>query len=467
MTNGADAEDLRDVPLIVGAGPAGLAAAATFVAAGIKPVVIDESARPGGQGTRRLSPMLSQGVGRLFGPSEARAINSREAAEDAILANCDYRPQTLAWGSFEDRLELAVEGAVYTVRRGPLLLATGAMDRILPVEGWTLPGVFTLGAAQIALKRDASLIGSRVVFAGSSPLLYLAALQYVRLGGTVAAVLDTTPWSRKAKAAPAMALMRFGTFRKGVAMMAALRSAGVAIRMGVSLRQLCGSGRVTGIRYRGRSGETVDLACDAVALGWGLRSEGQLAELAGAQFAYDDDFRQWFPKVDADGRASPALWIAGDGGRIAGADAAAVAGRLAALSVLRSMGRSVPDTVVVRLRSELSGWRRFQRAMTGAFAVPNRHVRDLADGTVLCRCERITIGAVRACLRVEGQVGELNRVKAITRCGMGRCQGRLCMSALAEIVADETGQDMKAVGRLRAQAPVRPLSMAAAGGAPS
>jgi pyruvate/2-oxoglutarate dehydrogenase complex dihydrolipoamide dehydrogenase (E3) component len=76
-----------------------------------------------------------------------------------------------------------------------VIVATGATDRILPVPGWTLPGVYSLGAAQIALKFQGCAIGERVVFAGSGPLLYLVAYQYAKAGAKVVAVLDSSPFS--------------------------------------------------------------------------------------------------------------------------------------------------------------------------------------------------------------------------------------------------------------------------------
>ncbi len=453
-------------PVIVGAGPAGLAAAAVFVGAGLRPVVLDEADRPGGQGTRRLTPVLRDEAARLFGRGAAAARREREAREDATLAACDHRPGTLVWGVFEGSLELHADGRADQLAFSHLLLATGATDAILPLPGWTLPGVFSLGGAQVALKRHGSFIGRRVVFAGSSPLLYLAAAQYARLGSRDIVILDTTPFRAKLGAAPGMARHGPATLRQGLALMAELRRAGVRVVAGAGLLSVEGGDRVEGFRFRDKAGREERLDCDAVAIGFGLRPETQLAELAGAAFEFDPVLRHWFPRLSPDGQAGPSLWIAGDGARTVGAEGSAAAGRLAALSMLRAMGlgEAVQASGMEALRRRLQHARQFQQAAAGAFRIPHDMLSTMPGDTLLCRCERVTLGEVReAVARASGPV-EVNRVKAITRCGMGRCQGRYCGAALGEAVSQLTGRALGDVGRLRAQAPVRPLPLSAVTG---
>lgn len=446
--------------VIVGAGPAGLAAAGRLVRAGQRPVVLEETARCGGQGTRRLGSLMVRHGGRLFGAGAARATIAREAAEDAILGRCDYRPDTLVWAVHERRLELLGPEGYQSLDYDRLLLAVGATDRLIPVPGWTLPGVVTLGGAQVALKRHASFIGTRIVFAGSSPLLYLAAAQYLRLGHRGLTILDTTPLRAKLRALPAMAWHAPRTTLQGLALMAELRRAGVPIRSGVALDRVEGQARVAGLRYRDGHGRAQRIEADAVALGFGLRPETQLAELAGAEFVFDARHRHWFPRIDADGRAGEHLWIAGDGARTGGALAAAAAGELAAESMLAVLGAdAMPARQAGRLRRRLVAQRRFQDAMTRAFAWPVEAIAGLDDDTLLCRCERVTVGEVRRAIAAPLGPQEINRVKSITRCGMGRCQGRFCGPALAELLGHEQAAG-ELPGRLRAQAPVRPIPLA-------
>ncbi|MCZ4354835.1 NAD(P)/FAD-dependent oxidoreductase [Roseovarius aestuarii] len=444
--------------VIVGAGPAGLAAARHLVEGGIRPVVLEESARAGGQGTRRLVAHMSHHRNRIYGRA-ASGMAARETVEDAVLSQCDFRTGTLVWGSHAGRLELLGPDGYDSLPYTHLLIAVGATDRVLPLPGWTLPGVFTLGGAQVALKRHASFIGDRIVFAGSSPLMYLAAAQYLRLGHPDLTILDTTPLSRKIRSFPAMMRHAPKTALQGISLMAELRRAGIKMAFGVALKAIEGGERVNTIEYATRGGQIVRTPVGAVALGYGLRPELQLAELAGATLRYDKRHRQWFAQVDAMGQATDGLWIAGDGSRIGGAEAADAAGFLAAESMLTTLGHPAADPLKIRhSRRRLKRQQCFQDAMTGAFQWPAASAPNIPDETLVCRCERICAGEIRHAITTSLGPVEINRVKAVTRCGMGRCQGRFCGPALGELVAIATGE---APGYLRAQAPIRPVPLLA------
>ena len=444
--------------VIVGAGPAGMAAAAVLAEHGVRPILLNENAEPGGQAWRRPTAPIALDMRLLLG-SEFPKFERAHAAFAAALPRIEYRPNTLAWNAFEDEVFAQSDTHGSALRYDALILATGATDRMLPVPGWTLPGVYTLGAAQTLLKDQGASVGRRVVLAGASPLLYLAAVQFRAMGVDVAAVLDTTGPGAKARAAPAMLAAQARTLFRGLGYMARLRRDGVAIHLGVSALGIEGDGRVAQLRFRDRSGAGQRVACDAVALGFGLRAEIQLAELAGAPLRFDPVFRQWLPDADADGRAGRRLYVAGDGAAIGGADAAELGGRLAAYAVLADAGKAVPEAERAALRRGLARCRGFQRAMTGAFAWPAHWLAETPPETPLCRCEGVTLGAMRDAVGKPLGPGELNRAKAITRCGMGRCQGRFCGLATAELIAEARGVPLQEIGRLRVQAPVKPVPL--------
>jgi NADPH-dependent 2,4-dienoyl-CoA reductase/sulfur reductase-like enzyme len=441
---------------IVGAGPAGIAAARVLAALGVAPVMIDEGPRPGGQIFRQPRPGLALDVEALLG-AEVENYRRTHAAFDALRDRIDYRPQTLAWG-IEDRTLHTIKGdTAAAVAFDALILATGATDRTLPVAGWTLPGVFTLGGAQVLLKEHGCLIGRRIVFCGSSPLLYLAARQYRAMGAEIVAVLDTTPFAAKVMAATDLAAAP-ATLARGLGYMAALRRAGVALHHGVTLRAFEGAGGVEAVRFQDRRGKEITLACDAVAVGFGLKPETQLAELADVPLGYDQLFRQWLPRTDADGRYGN-IYLAGDGASIGGAQAAALTGELAACAVLEDHRIAIAGVDRPRARRQVARLRRFQRGLARAFAWPVDAIRSLDDNVTVCRCEGISAGELRGSIRAEFGPSEVNRLKAITRCGMGRCQGRFCALAGAELTAHELSLPLEAVGRLRAQPPVKPLPL--------
>ncbi|MDX3807286.1 MAG: (2Fe-2S)-binding protein, partial [Bosea sp. (in: a-proteobacteria)] len=159
------------------------------------------------------------------------------------------------------------------------------------------------------------------------------------------------------------------------------------------------------------------------------------------------------------------LYLAGDGVRIGGADAAEASGALAAHAILSDLGHAQNIEAMRGLARKVERLRRFQRGLARAFAWPKAQIAMLPDAVTLCRCENVTVGEVRAAMAKDLGPAEVNRVKAMTRCGMGRCQGRVCGPALQEIVAAQTGSDGGAAGRLRGQAPVKPIALGAAGDA--
>ncbi|PXF30782.1 (2Fe-2S)-binding protein [Pokkaliibacter plantistimulans] len=446
-------------PVIVGAGPAGIRAAETLVRAGLRPVLIDEAAKGGGQIYRQQPDGFQRPAKALYGFEASRA-EAIHASWRALLDQVDYRPHTLVWNSEGDELDLLqVRDQHYDGQPWQqLILATGATDRILPFSGWTLPGVYTLGAAQIALKYQATAIGSRVVFAGTGPLLYLIAYQYAKAGVEVAAVLDSAPFSAKWQASASM-LRNPPVFAKGLWYLGWLKARGIRIEYDAHLLAASGEQRLDGVRWR-QQGQEHQLDCEGLGFGYALRSETQLADILDCRFAFDELNRAWLPVRDAMGRSSrDGVYLAGDGAGIMGADAAEWAGELAALAVLQDRGMSVDRARIHQLQQQLQRTRQFREALEGAFPFPEQWAHEVADDVVLCRCENVTVGEVRALIG-ELSLQDMNRLKAHSRVGMGRCQGRMCGLAATELLAIGSGQSVADAGRLRAQAPVKPLPYA-------
>jgi NADPH-dependent 2,4-dienoyl-CoA reductase/sulfur reductase-like enzyme len=441
---------------VIGAGPAGIRAVETLLDHDVRPIWIDEAARAGGQIYRRPPENFRRDARALYGFEAGKAQRLHQAADDAAL-RADYRPSTLVWD--------IAEGAIHTV--GPAgsqaipfeaaILATGATDRIIPLPGWTLPGVYTLGGAQTALKAQGVAIGRHCLFFGTGPLLYLVAYQYAKAGANVAAVLDTSPASAKRRALPEL-LTNGSMFAKGLYYLAWLRSRGIRIESGIEPLAIRGESQATGFSFRNSHGRTAEIDADAIAFGYHLRSETQLADLAGCRFAFDALERQWLPEKDKAGRAigTPGIYLAGDGAGIAGADAAEATGERAALALLADRGMAVSAARCTHLERKLAQARRFRNGLAAAFPFPAHLAHRMNDETILCRCESVTAGTLRASI---GGIDatELNRAKAFARAGMGRCQGRVCGNAAAEVLSAALNCNIGSVGRLRSQPPVKPL----------
>jgi NADPH-dependent 2,4-dienoyl-CoA reductase/sulfur reductase-like enzyme len=448
---------------VVGAGPAGTRAVEVLVRAGHRPVWIDEAPANGGRIYQRPVAGTTRDHRTLYGTEAAKA-EAIHALGDRLREAADWRPGTLVWNIRPGLLHTLRDGTHETIGFDRAILCTGAMDRIVPIPGWTLPGVFTLGGSQIALKAQGVSIGSRVAFIGTGPLLWLVATQYAKAGAEVVLMLDTTPFATKARAT--IGLLRDpATFAKGMALVARLHLSGVRVIEGGVPVAIEGAEAVEAVRVRDRAGRAHRFECDAVALGFGLKPESQLADLAGVPFAFDATQRNWVPQHDGAGRTPvPGIYLAGDGAGIAGADAAERAGARAAWAVIEDAGEAVDKAEVARLDRALLHIPPFRAALERAFPYPAALAAQTDDATIVCRCEAITAGELREAARethATGGAPEVNRAKAFTRVGMGRCQGRVCGPPAAEILAAALGCGVDQVGRLRGQPPVKPIPILA------
>ena len=429
--------------VVVGAGPAGVRAVERLVRAGQRPVWIDEAPDGGGRVFQKPPPGFARAGAALYGEDAGRA-HSLHAALEALKPRTDWRPGTLVWNLRPGPRLLDLQGGAghSTLVYDQLILCTGAMDRVVPIPGWTQPGVTSLGAAQIALKTQGLAMGRRVALCGTGPLLLLLAWQLTKAGAPPALVLDSTPWATTLRAAPGLARNPLMALR-GLGWLARL-----TVRTGaVPLRIEPGC---TGLVWRDGRGEH-RTEVDAMALGWGLKPETQLADLAGVPFAFDPLQRLWLPERDAAGRtAVPGVFLAGDGASVGGSVMAELGGARAALAVLGDTGEEA-----ARLDRAIAREARFRTALERAYPYPHALAAAMPDDTLLCRCEAITAADLRASV-----APDINRGKALTRVGMGRCQGRLCGPPAAEVLAAALGCDIAEVGRLRGQMPVKPVPMA-------
>ena len=445
--------------VIVGAGPAGTRCAETLLATGIKPILIDENRRDGGQIYRRQPEGFKRDYSTLYG-TEADKARALHQTFDRLRSQIDYRPDTLVWNIADGQLHCVSQGRHSTIEYDALILCTGATDRLMPLNGWQLAGTYSLGGSQIALKAQSVSIGHQVVFMGSGPLLYLVASQYVKAGANVAAVLDTSPLRKRIAALPKL-LARPALLLTGMKLLARLYLAGVKVHLGVQPLQVLGDAYngVSGVSFKTGNGSVMQIDADAVALGYHLRPETQLADLAGCQLQFDDVSGQWLLAVDDEGRTSVrGVYAAGDGAKIRGADAAEQAGRLAAMALLADQQLPVDAVVRDAQKQSLAVMERFRVGLSEAFPWPAAQAKALPDEAIVCRCEMITAGELRGVVRQKGAC-EVNRAKAFSRVGMGRCQGRYCSQGGAEVIAAEAGIPVVDVGRQRGQAPVKPLSM--------
>jgi len=420
-------------------------------------MVIDEQATPGGQIWRSVE--MTRRRDEVLGPTYSEG---RNAAELFRACGANYRPNAQIWQLEPGfRALFTSEGQVGMVEASKLLLATGAQERPAPFPGWTLPGVLTVGAAQILLKNAGEIPADPVWIAGSGPLPLLYAVQLLRAGGQIAGYLDTTPKARWREALvhlPA-ALKAPGDLLKGLGWTSMLRRRVRVIRDVCSIEAV-GEHRITKLRYRSGSGPEV-----AVPAGLLLVHEGVVPSIHPALSM--DCTLKWsaaqdcfVPVLDAWGESSvDGLFIAGDGAGIAGARAAQCRGTLAGIRAASKLGRldsTSAERVAVPSRRRLARELAIRPFLDALFR-PRAEVYAPADRTVICRCEEVTAGAIRAAASV-GRPGP-NQVKAATRAGMGPCQGRQCGYTVTRILAAMQDRSPEDVGFFHIRPPLKPVTL--------
>lgn len=459
-TTGQDV--LRDL-IIIGAGPAGLAAARVAGECGLDAVLLDEQAAPGGQIWRAIGAVSEHRPAdlTLFGKSYAAGIaaladtRAVEVRAGAVVWQIDRKSD--GW-----RVIFSRDGGAAQVRSRAVLIATGAMERPVPIPGWTLPGVTTVGALQLALKQSGAFPVGRVVIAGSGPLPLLLGEQFRRARIPLHAILDTQPGGAFGAALPHLPLAGLGapeTLAEGLTLLRARDRSGVRVERNVEPLEILGSRRVEGIRYRDASG-THEIAADHVALHEGVVPNTQLTRLLGLPHRWNEAQRCFELEVLADGRtALDGVFVAGDGGGVLGWRAARASGALAALSVACDLGR-IPESAQALQgfapQARLRGERRLRRFLDALFPVPD-WLRHVSDETILCRCEEVSAGAVRKAV-ADGCMGP-NQLKAFLRAGMGPCQGRMCALSVAETMAAARGLNPREIGLAHVRPPIKPVSL--------
>ncbi|PWE53313.1 FAD/NAD(P)-binding oxidoreductase [Metarhizobium album] len=516
--------------VVVGAGPAGLSAATEAAAAGASVLVADENLAPGGQiyrGITRNTPERQDFFGKdywkgraitdAFAASSvdyaaATTVWSLDAATSPLSSSprrgeggpkgrmrgpsgqvlpCDApsppcrdllpageKGQAAPSHSICDSpasgektgvatLGLTLAGAARMVSARAVILATGAMERPMAVPGWTLPGVMSAGAAQIALKSVSGIPAGRIVLAGCGPLLYLLADQLLRAGADIAALLDTADSKQRMAALRHLPDFLLSPYvAKGLSLLLGVRRRARVIS-GVTELAIAGSNHAEGVRFRA-GGRQDAIAADCVLLHQGIIPGINLASAAGCTIEWNDTQRAFQPWTDSHGRTSLAgVLSAGDGAGIGGAEHAAVCGRIAALAALADIGLLSSSQSAGRLaglEKKRQTYRRGRTFLDTLYRPARQFLAPPDPDTMVCRCEEVRAGTLRQVIAL-GVPGP-NQLKTFVRCGMGPCQGRMCASTVTEIMAEERGVSPAEIGTYRLRAPVKPLRLAELGALP-
>jgi NADPH-dependent 2,4-dienoyl-CoA reductase/sulfur reductase-like enzyme len=454
---------------VVGAGPAGMAAAWTAASAGVDVVLVESGAQLGGQYYKQLSPAF-ESHDRTAHQAEARRRLARLQASSVRLLG-----DTTVWGIFPAsgaaRWRLTLDGpdAPQALCARALVLATGAYDRPIAFPGWTLPGVMTAGAVQILIKHQRVLPGRRFLLSGTGPLQLALADHRVRAGADVMAVLEARRvgprWLRHA---PAL-WGQWKRLREGWTYGRTLLRARIPFRMGWSVLEARGDGEVekaviARVDDAGHPifGTQQTLEVDTVVIGYGLLPNTMLSRMAGCEHARSSG-GDLVPVRDAALQTTqPGIYAVGDNAGIGGAELAWLEGQWVGVHAAQALGyldETDIEAPCASLRRRLARQRRFARALDALFTPGPGLYALAAEETVICRCEEVTLGEIRAAVS-EG-VASLNELKRLTRAGMGNCQGRTCGALLARaLVESAPNLTLTSVGALPVRPPLHPLRLA-------
>ena len=445
--------------LVVGGGAGGLSAAIEAAAAGASVTVLDERKVGGGQFYKQAAAGGE--------PLDEQQAEGAELLRRATAAGVEIVKGAEVWGAFDGPVLMAdVGGAALVARPKTLIVATGAYERPRMVPGWTLPGVMTTGAAQTLWRSYRSLAGRRVAICGSGPLNLQVAGELARGGAKVVMVAEAAP-SPLARPLAGLALLAAGPAlaAKGMAMLAELRAKGVAIRFGTSLQRVEKEG--DGLRaFFAADGRAFDVAVDALCMNEGFEPQNEILRLLGAKMRYDPAFGH-LRCVRGETMATSVanVFAVGDCAGLGGAPAARVEGGIAGRAAAATVGRGVAEASEPD-RRELAAHRAFQTRLWSLYRPAPRASSEIADETIVCRCEEITAGEIRGALRSDP--AHVGTVKRATRVGMGRCQGRYCGPVAVRLLAETRGAAIEDTSHFAPRVPIKPVaisSIVAAGAA--
>ncbi|MDR5700516.1 FAD-dependent oxidoreductase [Agromyces aerolatus] len=471
--NLADAEPSATLPeitlspdlLVIGGGPAGLAAAATAAEQGLSVVVLDERGKLGGQYYKQPSPAFTVDESQI----DTQYRSGRALIARATKAGVQVLHGARLWGAASaDRLFAANAEERWEIFPKRLVLAAGAYERGVPFPGWTLPGVMTTGAAQTLSRSYQVSPGERVLVAGNGPLNMQVAAELASAGAEVVALVELGhPVSfRSVLRGPVMAVSAPSLILDAARYTMALLRAKVPVLTGSAVVHAEGgpagvrSVRIAKIDADGRAvaGTERDFAVDAVCLGYGFLPSNELSRLLGCRHRWDEQLKSLVVDADEAGQTSVAgVRVIGDSARVSGARVAQAAGVLAGAAVVAELTGSTPSglrSAISKAERRLARNLRFQRAANFAYAAPVLTDQLAEPSTIVCRCERVALS------QIADQTDELattpGAVKRVSRAGMGKCQGRYCGPVMLERSARLREETVAERSGFAPQAPVKP-----------
>jgi NADPH-dependent 2,4-dienoyl-CoA reductase/sulfur reductase-like enzyme len=443
---------VSDPVVIIGAGPAGLACAERLAQGGREVVIIDDNAQAGGQYFRQLP------AGYKVGPN---APLLRDKARFDRLArvldrpNVRYLRSATVWGS-PGALTVAYAGPSGSgrVTGSAIVIAGGAQDQPFPFTGWTLPNVISAGGALNLVKAHGLVPEGRVIVAGNGPLVLVAAATLAAAGANIVGVAEAQPSAKLAGALSTSVWAAPGLLRTALSYRRRIWRSGAWFRTGLMVAQASGGDTLERVSLapvddtgRPRRAQQEWFEADTLVLGYGIVPSTAIARMLGCRTAFDQSLNGNAPVRSASLETSvPNVYAIGDGAGIGGVEVALLEGQIAANAIL---GAGIKAALARRYR-HLDA---FRRTLNTAYSRA-KPLNAVEAETIVCRCEELTFGQLQQDAHID--CGDLDRLKKSSRIGMGRCQGRNCLPALARIL-DLPPEGLSTLPRARP--PLKPIQL--------
>ena len=446
-------KDVFDI-IVIGSGPAGLSTSLAANDLGLKVLVIDEQSQVGGQIYKSIGKNLD-GKKNFLGKDY---LKGQHLYKRFISSGIEHWLETSVWQITENQ-EVCFKrnGLTGIIKSKFIVICGGAYERAMPITGWTLPGVMSVGAAQTLLK-SSSVGADNCVFVGSGPLLYLTVYQYLKAGFKVKAVLDTSRLKQIIYSIPYFfpALINFNLLWQGLRWIRYI-SKHTKVHGRVKNISILGKEKVQGIEITLSNGGNLKIDTQNIFLHQGIVPNINLTMATGIKHHWSQFQYCWLPTLSLSGETSiKGIYVAGDNGGIGGVNTSITTGQIAALDIGKKLNKTTNFAklfVYLKFLKDKS-LRPFLDVLFKQdvnFLVPDN------KNEIVCRCENVNKSEIENSIKLG--ISGPNQLKSYCRAGMGNCQGRLCGLTVQTMIALKQNRKLDEVGYYRLRPPVKPITL--------
>ncbi len=454
--------------VIVGSGFSGVVAASILADHDLDILLLDENLHVGGQLLRKIPEDLGKYAN--YQPDHVKKIGFRfvEAVEQKKVTILN---RTCLAGVYEDnRLLLEIDRkTMRAVGYDTLLFATGARERYLPFKGWTLPGVYSAGMAQVLMKSSGVMPAKKMLIGGSGLFLFSVGYEFLKNKGKVLGILEQTGMFDKVKMVSQL-FHQFAKFAEGGKFLSKIYLSGTPVRYRRKIIEARGDGQleevvIGKVDKDGRllPGSEKVIATPALAVGYGFVPNVEGPQLAGCDLEYAADKGGWI--VSSNDRLESSMeniFVAGEVTGVGGAFKSINEGKITAYSILERLGKIDGDTFQTHLRklsAERKHHMKFVSYFNSLYQIPSGAITEIHDDAVVCRCEQVTMKEVKEA--VAAGYNESGSLKTAVRCAMGNCQGRTCGPMVFDIMNTLSDSPHPHPGTFSARPPLKPVTLEA------